>query len=46
MVVCLSNPKLDLSESVLNPTKILGEGDIWITHPDVTAGFDWLETAL
>ena len=46
MVVCLPTPNIDLSESVLDSTKILGEGDNWITHPDVTAGFDWLEIAL
>ena len=34
MVVRLPTPKVDLSESILDPTEILGLGDIQITHPD------------
>ena len=43
MAVRLPTPKVDLSESILDPTKIPGLGDIRITHPDVTTDFDWPE---
>ena len=43
MAVRLTTPKVDLSESILGPTKIPGLGDIQITHPDVTTDFDWPE---
>ena len=43
MAVHLPTPKVDLSESILDPDKIPGLGDIRITHPDVTTDFDWHE---
>ena len=43
MAVRLPTPRVDLSESILDPTKILGLGDVQIIHPDVTTDFDWPE---
>ena len=43
MAVCLPTPKVNLSESILDPTEIPGLDDIWITHLDVTTDFDWPE---
>ena len=43
MAVRLPTPKVDLSESILDPNQIPGQGDIRITHPDVTTDFDWPE---
>ena len=43
MAVRLTTPKVNLSESILDPTEIPGPGDIRIIHPDVTTDFDWPE---
>ena len=43
MAIRLATPKVDLSESILDPTKIPGLKDIRITHPDVATDFDWPE---
>ena len=40
LTVHLPTPKLKLSGSILDPTKIPRMGDIRITHPDVTTDFD------